>query len=220
MKPHLATSNDDGSIEPALAVLVVCSHNRTRSVMAGAMMQTQLDDLLGRGRVGVTSAGFGPAGLPAIPDAVAAMARRGIDVSTHRSRHLDADLIGTVDLILAAERAHVLRVAGLVASAFTSTFTLPEFVERTDAERPARDLVPVDWLADLGRGRTPSSYLSGGVADVADPTGMSTRRFEVATAAIESMCARAALAIAGGVRTQTVNGQTGAPSTAMNAPVV
>ncbi len=55
----------------------------------------------------VDSAGtWTPGGLPAAPLAVAAMAKRGIDLTGHASKEINADLILSHDLILVMEETH------------------------------------------------------------------------------------------------------------------
>ena len=49
-------------------ILTVCSHNRTRSVMAAALLESKLNERLGAGVVLIRSSGFGPIDLPAIDD--------------------------------------------------------------------------------------------------------------------------------------------------------
>src|SRR4051812_30156704 len=96
--------------------------------MMAALIGSMLDDHCGRGVAVMGSAGFGPRDIPAIPDAVDAMRRRNLDVSGHRSRQADAQIVRSADLILTAERAHVIRIASIEPAAFRRTMTLPEFL--------------------------------------------------------------------------------------------
>jgi protein-tyrosine phosphatase len=176
----------------ALRILTVCSHNRTRSVMMAALFERLLTDRLGADRVVVRSSGFGPPGLPAIDDAVRAMHRRGIDVSRHRSTATTRSLVDGADVIITAEREHVVKIASLSPAAFRRAMTLPEFLARA-VEVPA---TPHDgrlrpWVESLTAARTAADYLRGRIPEVADPTGSSPRAFEAATAEIERQCAEA-----------------------------
>jgi protein-tyrosine-phosphatase len=177
-------------------ILTVCTHNRTRSVMMAAFLQAQLDERLGAGTVAVGSSGFASEGWPPIDDAVTAMSRRGIDVSAHRSRLTTPDLVETADLIITAERDHVVRVASLSTAAFTRTMTLPEALARS-ADRSGRaaggGIVP--WAVSLTSGRTAAAYLREPVREVADPTGTSARVFEQAVAEIERQCGELSLLV-------------------------
>jgi protein-tyrosine-phosphatase len=179
-----------------LTILTVCSHNRTRSVMSMALLQEGCDRRLGAGRAVVRSLGFGPEGMPAIPDAVAAMRRRGLDVSGHRSRMVTAELIESADLILTSERDHVVKIAGESPTAYRRAFTLPEFCERIASDPVARGRSLAGWATDLSDDRVPVEYVQSNVPEVADPTGASRRRFEAATLEIAAMCASVVDALA------------------------
>jgi protein-tyrosine-phosphatase len=188
----------DPAIEPAttsaapLRILTVCSHNRTRSVMMAALFEQLLTERLGADSVVVRSSGFGSPGLPAIDDAVRAMRRRGLDVSEHRSATTTLVLVDGADVILTAERDHVVKIASLSPLAFRRSMTLPEFLERAaaDAASPHGGGVRT-WVESLTAGRTAAGYLRDQIPEVADPTGSSPRAFEAATAEIERQCAEA-----------------------------
>jgi low molecular weight protein-tyrosine phosphatase len=170
-----------------LRILTVCSHNRTRSVMMAALFESMLSERLGQ--VAVRSSGFGPEGIPAIEDAVEAMKRRGLDVSHHRSRSTTAALVDGADVIITAERAHVVKVAALSPSAFARAMTLPELLARAADAPLAPDGGDVrGWVESLTADRSAGAYLRGSVPEVADPTGSIPRVFEAAVATIERQC--------------------------------
>jgi protein-tyrosine-phosphatase len=177
-------------------IATVCTHNRTRSVMAMALLQAGLDARLGAGWAEVESFGFGPEGIAAIPDAVAAMKARGLDVSAHRSRQVTAERLGGVDLVLTAEKDHVVRIVGTSSELWARTFTLPEFLERAagDPDPDGRSLE--DWVVALSSGRTTGEYLRTSVPEVWDPTGSSSRRFAAAVEEIATACDGVVTAIA------------------------
>ena len=134
-------------------VLVLCAHNRTRSVIAGALLRSYLDD-----RFEVETAGFGPEGKPALPQAVDLLAERGIDVTAHRSRRVDRDMVQSANLVLTAEKSQVLSVVAELGGEFDRTFTLPEFAQAVGSG------------GERARG---SAYMKASVPEVADPTGLS-----------------------------------------------
>ena len=68
-----------------ISVLVICNGNIFRSPFAAAVLRRALE-LRGLGRVRVDSAGFAGPGRPTPADAVAAAARRAIDLSRHASQ--------------------------------------------------------------------------------------------------------------------------------------
>ncbi len=172
--------------------------------MMAALLESVLADRLGEGRVVVRSSGFGPEGIPAIDDAVAAMERRGLDVSQHRSRATTASLVDAADVIITAERDHVVKVAALSPSAFRRAMTLPELLAR-GADSPLADQGALGengalgeqgaavraWVESLTAGRTAGAYLREAVPEVADPTGSMARAFEAAVVTIERQCAEA-----------------------------
>lgn len=180
-----------------LRLLTVCSHNRTRSVMMAALLDSMLTDRVGSGAVVVRSSGFGPAGVPPIDDAVDAMARRGLDVSGHLSRDTTLALVDGADVIVTAERDHVVRVAALSPRAFPKAMTLPELIERSaGVEAPTHGVA--QWVQAMTADRGTQAYLRADVPEIADPTGTAPRVFERAVADIEQQCGHVAdlLAIA------------------------
>lgn len=69
-------------VESPVRVLFLCTHNSARSQMAEGLLRE-----LGRNKVEVFSAGTEPAGIH--PLAIKVMSGRGIDLNTHRSKHLE-----------------------------------------------------------------------------------------------------------------------------------
>ena len=182
--------------DDVLKILTVCSHNRTRSVMTMAMLQSDLDARLGRGAAIVRSLGFGPPDLPSIPDAVAAMARRDLDTSGHRSRQVTERHVEPADLILTSERDHVIKIAAVSQSAYGRSMTMPEFLQLASLHEPPPGVDLRDWATELTVGRTARDYISGDVTEIFDPTGSSPRTFEKSVVEMEEMCTRAAALIA------------------------
>ncbi len=81
------------------SVLVICNGNIFRSPFAAAVLRRALE-LRGLGRVRVDSAGFAGPGRPTPLDAVAAAARRGVDLTSHSSQLVMADVVRAADLIV------------------------------------------------------------------------------------------------------------------------
>jgi protein-tyrosine phosphatase len=184
--------NGDGP--PPVRVLTVCTHNRTRSVMMEAMLGEMLGERLGAGAVDVRSSGFRTAGLPAIDEAIAAMDRRGLDIGDHRSRVTSVQLVDGADLIVTAERDHVVRIATLSSTAFRRAMTLPELLERAaTGGGDASDLRA--WSEMLTEDRRAGDYLRRHVPEVADPTGAAPRAFEEAVVELERQCLELAVLI-------------------------
>lgn len=117
-------------------LLCVCTGNTCRSPMLAALLQTAL------ARAGVSavveSAGTGAFdGDPASQGALAAMARRGIDIGTHRSRAL----IG-LDL---ARYAHIYAVSSRHAAFVRAQGVPPERITVVAADRGG---IPDPWGGD------------------------------------------------------------------------
>ncbi len=94
--------------------LFVCSGNTCRSPMAEGMFRKYLSEKLGCevDRVDefgykIASAGtFGMVGVAASAESVVACSVKGIDISTHRSRAVDKDLIEASDFIFVMGKGH------------------------------------------------------------------------------------------------------------------
>jgi len=152
-------------------VLFVCSANQCRSPMAAALLQRYLTRGSACSSIEVGSAGFGPAGYPATEGAIAAMDDIRIDITRHRSRLLDPDLLGGADLVLAMTRQHVMDAVVLAPAAWPRTLPLVDAVRRAGQTGPmlaAND--PGSWVARLHAGRRPADVLTLPPGDdIADP---------------------------------------------------
>jgi protein-tyrosine-phosphatase len=173
-----------------MKITTVCSHNRTRSVMTATMLQSMLDERFGAGAAVVDSLGFGPEGLPSIPDAVDAMRRRGFDTSGHRSRQVSRENIEPADLVLTAERDHVIKIAAQSPQAYRQSMTLPEFISLAEWSDPDEGASLRTWVSTLTSTRTARDYLTADVDEIVDPTGSAQRAFENAVVAMEAQCRR------------------------------
>lgn len=167
-------------------VLCVCTHNRTRSVMMGALLSE-------RGRqlappLLVRTAGFQDRGQPPTDGAIDMLRRNGLDASDHLSALVTVDVASSADLVLTAEQQHVVSIASLGSGLFDRTFTLPEFVAIGWRIGP-RDGAPIEeWLAELAADRPRGiDYLSADVGEVADPTGQRPSDWRNSWATIASL---------------------------------
>ena len=153
-----------------LRVLCVCTHNRTRSVMTAALLQRHLTRV--KVPATVSTAGTQPGGYPATDRTVRLLAERGMDVSDHRSQPLTDDLVLGSDLIVTAERAHVVSIAGRWPGAFHNTFTLPEIVALSRSVGREGGSI-ADWLARVSIDRPGGlDYFDAqDIGEIEDPTG-------------------------------------------------
>ena len=94
-------------------MLFVCSGNTCRSPLAVALFRRMLAEA-GRHDITVESAGTGAyEGAPASEGAYLVALEVGLDLSDHRARLLDKDLVAGADLILTMSPGHLSRVERL-----------------------------------------------------------------------------------------------------------
>jgi protein-tyrosine-phosphatase len=94
-------------------VLFVCSGNTCRSPLAEALFRRLLSEA-GRTDVTVSSAGTGAYdSAPASDGSYLVALERGLDLTAHRARLLDRDIVSSADLILAMSRGHLARIERL-----------------------------------------------------------------------------------------------------------
>ncbi len=127
------------------SVILLCTGNLCRSVMAQGLLSARLSE---RGQpVPVASAGLLGGGRPPPAEVVSVMAGRGIDVAAHRSRQVTAADLEAAGLILGLTREHVRHAAVLLPGAWPRTFTLRELVRlgRQAGPGPRPSRCPPGW---------------------------------------------------------------------------
>ena len=136
----------------------------------------------------VRTAGMRDTGMPPTQGTIDMLAGHGLDVTGHRSDLVTAEVADAADLILAAEKQHVVSVAALAPGLFDRTFTLPEFTRLgRDAGRRDGAAVPT-WLDTLAVDRPRGiDYLSAAVEEVDDPTGQRPAEWRRAFDSISSL---------------------------------
>jgi protein-tyrosine phosphatase len=153
------------------AVLLLCTANMCRSVMAQAMLTTRLT--MRSAPVTVASAGLLPGGQPPPPEVVSVMATIGLDVAGHRSRQVTGADLGAADLIVGMAREHVRYAAVQSPGCWPRAFTLGELLRRGEQAGPRAPGEPFGaWLARAAGDRRRRDLLGGPhVDDVPDPYG-------------------------------------------------
>ncbi len=161
-------------------LLVVCTANVCRSPVAERLLRRALShDVEGDGW-SIASAGTGRYAAGLDPNTIRAAADVGIDVSAHRPRLLDRDILADdgADLVLTMTRGHLPDVVALDPTAWPRTFTLKELARRADSlEPPTATEGFSGWLARMAAGRQARAMMTGNADDdVADPYGLPMRR--------------------------------------------
>lgn len=150
----------------------ICTGNRFRSPLAEAIFRAEL----ARRGIPATAESFGLlklAGTPALPEAVEYGRELGVDLTRHRARTVERDVLVNFDLVVGFERAHLATAVVDGGAGRDVTYTLPELVELLEhiEESPA-DARERLMLATARRsvGKTFS-----GVPEIADPLGRPAR---------------------------------------------
>jgi protein-tyrosine phosphatase len=160
-------------------ILFVCTGNQCRSPMAAALLRSRLAQMGATG-FAVESAGFVSAGRPAPTEVVEVMSPLGIDVSGHRSRLLQQELLDGVDLNLVMTRQHLMDLVVFRPEVWPRTFTLAEFVHRAEVVggRTPGEAVSA-WTGRINAGRARAEILNLPAADdVPDPIGGTVKDYE------------------------------------------
>jgi protein-tyrosine-phosphatase len=170
----------------------VCTGNICRSVMAEAFLRAELGD----SPVTVSSAGLATDGIVPPRRVVAEMRKRGLDVTTHRSRRLAPHLVGGSSLVIGAARTHAWETVAMVPDAIDHTFTFKELMRLGDrfGWRDPRETFAA-WLGRMHEGRRSSLPVHVG-DDIVDPIGGSRRTYARVALEIEELTRRLAPSVA------------------------
>jgi protein arginine phosphatase len=124
-------------LEPRFRVLFVCTGNTCRSPLAEVALRRALGE--SAGRVEVTSAGVAAwDGAPASGLSRAVARMNGLDLESHQSRRLSAELLADQDLVLLMDPADRARVTALAGDSDAEIFALADFGQA----RPTGEAIP------------------------------------------------------------------------------
>lgn len=101
-------------------ILTICTGNICRSPLAAALLKSRLSSSHDVESAGVAAV----VGHPPTPEAAKTAADRGLDVSLHRARQLDAPLASSFDLLLVMEKAQKRWITANIPQARGRTFVL------------------------------------------------------------------------------------------------
>jgi len=110
------------------SVLFVCTANRFRSPLAEAVFKKCLQEAGCQEGWEVTSAGtWIEPGLPAFPSALRAARGMGLDLSSHRTKPVTAELLLKMDLVIVMTAGHAEAIRLEFPAAAVKTCLLSEF---------------------------------------------------------------------------------------------
>jgi protein-tyrosine phosphatase len=168
-------------------VLVMCTANRCRSPIVEGLLKRAVSSY----PIGVSSAGFLESGHRAPSEGIRAVAKAGVDISSHISRQVTVELLDEADLIIVMEVAHLMTLAGSVPSSFPRAFTLPELDEAWQQPNNHQSLNEAVTSAALNR--NPGLLMSRRAQlDIADPMGRRMKQFDKTVELVNPMIARIA----------------------------
>jgi protein-tyrosine-phosphatase len=179
-----------GAVPDPLAVAFICTGNRVRSAVAAELLRRLGGDAFQVASYGTLDLGA----IPALPQAIAAAAKHGVDLSHHLTTPLASTDLAATDLVLGFERFHVAAAVVEAGAVRQRTFTLPELVEllrelESDPEAPfsgvrshARDLVAraAERRAETGT--------TARVPEIRDPFGGRRSAYERSVGQVIDQC--------------------------------
>ena len=140
----------------------------------------------------VSSAGISFDGREATEDAIRAAEALDLDITAHRSRVMNADIVRQADLVIGMERLHAREAVVLGPSLLTRCFTLKELVRRGESIGPRRDGESLEeWLTRASGGRRPMELLGESPDDdIPDPYQQSPKVYAKCIAVLDDLTER------------------------------
>jgi protein-tyrosine phosphatase len=173
----------------ALSVAFICTGNRFRSPLAELLFRRAAANVpvrtMSRGTLDL-----GP--LPALVEAMEEAGRLGLDLSTHRSRSLEGEVLSSLDLVIGFERMHVVAAVVEAKAPRDRTFTLPELVLLLEsAPRPTAS-EPIERAHQAVARIAATRFDRYSPPEIPDPLGHPRPVFEETAAGLDDLVQRLA----------------------------
>jgi len=119
------------------SVLFVCLANQFRSPLAAAIFMKLLEEIGLAPTWQVASAGtWATPGLPAVPTALVAAQKLGLDLSGHRAARVDEQLLAAYDLVLVMEAGQKEALQSEFPALYEHIYLLSHVLERRSYDIP------------------------------------------------------------------------------------
>jgi protein-tyrosine phosphatase len=175
-------------------LVLICTGNRARSPIAEGYLRRLLADL----PVHVHSLGtLELEGAPALPEALEAASRAGLDLSAHRSRALGGQDLSEADLVLGFEMSHLAAAVVDGGAARERVFSLPELVELIDRTDASDEKDPIVRARQTIAAANVLRVAGAQPAELADPIGQSPKFHRETVERIRDLAARLAIGLFG-----------------------
>jgi protein-tyrosine phosphatase len=186
----------------AFELVLICTGNRARSPIAEGYLRRLLADL----PVHVHSLGtLELEGAPALPEALEAAARAGLDLSAHRSRALGGRDLSDADLVLGFELSHVAAAVMDGGAARERVFSLPELVELLEQARTPLETDPIERARNAIAAANALRVTGAPLAELADPIGQSASFHRDTVERVRDLSVRLAIGLFGRERVRPLS---------------
>lgn len=114
-------------------ILVVCVGNICRSPIGEALLQAKLPN------INISSAGISALiNYPADPQSISLMEEQGIDISAHRARQINNEMILEADLILTMEKRHNKHIQSMFSGTTGKVHLIGKWLNNREIPDPFR----------------------------------------------------------------------------------
>jgi len=183
-----------GRSEDRFELVLICTGNRARSPVAEGFLRHLLADLPVRVRsLGTLELG----GAPALPEALEAASRAGLDLSGHRSQSLRGQELREADLVLGFELSHVSAAVIDGGAPRERVFSLPELVELLEQASPSLDTHPLARARQAIADADARRVVGTPPAELTDPLGRSPKFHRDTVEQVRDLSERLAIGLFG-----------------------